>query len=180
VSVNPSRPLPTPCWKTSTRIPYAAATDRQLSTIALTAITTERNATSIRANANTSTKATTSGSAALIWSAESFHWAVSPVTPASVFGSAPTVSGMIVFRSSFSDAFDALSDPFPLIGIVMFATVPARLTASVIGSCARPLASARRSRREIASRTAGAFTFGALTITFAGSAVPGKACCIRL
>ena len=87
---------------------------------------------------------------------------------------------MIVFRSRASEAFDALSLPLPSIGIVMFATVPALLTAIVIGSCARPLASARCSSREIASRTAGAFTFGALTITFAGSAVPGNACCIRL
>ena len=95
-------------------------------------------------------------------------------------GSAPTVSGMSVWRRSASERFDALSEPLPSIGIVMFATVPALLTAIVIGSCARPLASARRSSWEIAERTAGAFTFAALTITFAGSAVPGNACCIRL
>ena len=102
------------------------------------------------------------------------------MTPASVSGSAPTVSGMSVLRRSASERFDCLSEPLPLIGIVMFATVPALLTAIVIGSCARPLASARRSSSEIAERTAGAFTFGAFTITLAGSAVPGNACCIRL
>ena len=87
---------------------------------------------------------------------------------------------MIVLRRSAREAFDSLSVPLPLIGIVMFATVPASLTAIAIGSWARPLASARCSSREIASRTAAAFTFGALTMTLAGSAVPGNACCIRL
>ena len=87
---------------------------------------------------------------------------------------------MSVLRRSGSDAFDALSVPLPSIGMVMFATVRALLTSTVIGSCARPLASARRSSCAIASRTAGALTFGALTITFAGSAVPGNASCIRL
>ncbi len=73
VDWNPSRPWPTPCWKTSTRIPYAAATDRQLRMIALAATTIERNATSISPNAKTSTKATTMGSAERISSLESFH-----------------------------------------------------------------------------------------------------------
>src|SRR4029079_7744501 len=114
------------------RIPYAAATDRQLSTIALIATTIDRNATSISANANTSTKATTNGSADRNWSPESFHWAASPVTPASVFGRAPTVSGMIVLRRSAREAFDSLSVPLPLIGIVMFAAVPASLTAIAV------------------------------------------------
>ena len=62
----------------------------------------------------------------------------------------------------------------------MFATVPA----AVDGDRDRLVRAAARERPllepEIASRTAGAFTFGALTITFAGSAVPGNACCIRL
>ena len=62
----------------------------------------------------------------------------------------------------------------------MFATVASLLTSTVIGSYARPLASARRSSRPIAARTAGAFTSGALTTTLAGSAVPGNACCMRL
>ena len=104
-----------------------------MSTIAFSATTIERNATSISRNANTSTNATTNGSVDRIWSLESFHCAVSPVTPAFVSGSAPTVSGIRVWRSSFSDAFDALSLPLPSIGIVMFATVPAGFTSSVIG-----------------------------------------------
>ena len=61
----------------------------------------------------------------------------------------------------------------------MFATVASLLTATVIGSYIRPLASARCSSRPIALRTDGAFTFGARRTTFAGRAVPGNACCIR-
>ena len=62
----------------------------------------------------------------------------------------------------------------------MFATVPAVLTSTVIGSYIRPLASARLRSCSTAASTAGACTLGALTTTFAGSAVPGNACCIRL
>ncbi len=61
----------------------------------------------------------------------------------------------------------------------MLATVASALTATVIGWSTRPLASARCSSRPIASRTAGAFTSGALTTTFAGRAVPGNAFCMR-
>ena len=58
----------------------------------------------------------------------------------------------------------------------MFATVPRRLTSTVIGSCMRPLASARSLSRPIAARTCGACTVGASTTTLAGSAAPGNAC----
>ena len=77
------------------------------------------------------------------------------------------------------DAFEAASVPFPAIGTVMFATVPALLTSTVIGSNARPLASARRSSSAIARFTVGVRTLGASTTTFAGRAEPGNACCIR-
>ncbi len=83
-------------------------------------------------------------------------------------------------RRSFSDSFDALFVPLPSIGIVMFATVRAELTSIVMGSCMRPLASARCSSFAIAAFTAGASMFGALTIRLAGSAVPGNATCMRL
>jgi hypothetical protein len=62
----------------------------------------------------------------------------------------------------------------------MFATVASLFTSTVTGACMRPLASARCLSWSIASRTSGAFTFGTLTTTFAGIAVPGNACCIRL
>ena len=179
MELKPSRLLPKPCWKTSTSTPYAAATDSRLSRIALTAITSERNATSISANASRSTKATTIGVFDFSSSAWSFHCAVRPVTPASVFGRVPSVAGMITSRNSASDSFEAASVPLPSIGTVMFATVASLLTATVIGSYIRPLASARCSNRPIALRTDGAFTFGACTTTLAGSAVPGNACCIR-
>ena len=140
----------------------------------MTAITSERNATSMRPNANRRTKATTSGSFDFISSAWSFHAAVSPVTPASAFGRAPTVCGTISSRSAARDAFDAASVPLPSIGTVMFATVASSLTSTVIGSCMRPLASARCSSWSIASRTAGAFTSGALTTTLAGQRRAGE------
>ena len=64
------------------------------------------------------------------------------MTPDSVFGSAPTVSGMTCSRSVSIAAVDAWSVPVPSIGMVMFATVASLLTSIVIGSCIRPLASA--------------------------------------
>ena len=87
--------------------------------------------------------------------------------------------GTICVRRVATAAFDAASVPVPSIGMVMFATVASVLTSTVIGLYMRPLASARFSSCSIAFRMAGAFTFGALTTTFAGSAVPGNACCIR-
>ena len=102
------------------------------------------------------------------------------MTPASAFGRAPTVCGISVWRSSLSDSFDASFVPLPSIGIVMFATVRSLLTSIVIGSWTRPLANARCSSCAIAPRMAGELTFVALTITFAGNAVPGNACCMRL
>ena len=150
-----------------------------MSTIALAATTIERNATSISMNANRSTKPTTGARFDFSSAAWSFHSAVRPVTPAWASGSAPTVSGTIVSRRSRNAAFEAASVPFPAIGTVMFATVPARFVSTVIGSNARPPASARRSSCAIAARAAGVRTLDALTTTFAGSAVPGKACCWR-
>ena len=62
----------------------------------------------------------------------------------------------------------------------MLATVASLLTSTVIGSCARPLASACCSSWAIDLRTAGAFTFAALTTTLAAIALPGNAFCIWL
>ena len=62
----------------------------------------------------------------------------------------------------------------------MLATVASLLTSTVIGSCARPLASACCSSRAIDLRTVGAFTFAALTTTLAAIALPGNAFCIWL
>ncbi len=70
--------------------------------------------------------------------------------------------------------------PLPAMGTVMFATVPSSFTSTVIGSYISPLASACCSSRRIAPCTTGAFTFGALTTTLAGSAVPGNAFSMRL
>ena len=63
------------------------------------------------------------------------------------------------------DAFDASPAPSPSIGTVIRATVASLLTTTVMGSNMRPVARASCFSRPIASRTAGAFTFGALTTT---------------
>ena len=60
----------------------------------------------------------------------------------------------------------------------MFATVPASFTSTVTGSCARPVASACFSSSAIAACTAGE-SMSPCTTTFAGSAFPGKASCMR-
>ena len=56
-----SRCSPQPYWKTATTTPYAAPTESRLSTTALAAITIDRNATSSRPNARSSTNPKTSG-----------------------------------------------------------------------------------------------------------------------
>ena len=149
-----------------------------MSTIALAAITGDRKATSMSEKAKTSTNPTTSGSFEVMSSELSFHWAVRPVTPASTSGTPPTVFGTISSRSSASEALETESVPLPSIGMVMFATVPASLTTTVIGSCMRPLASARSRSRSMAACIVGSFTSGALTTTLAGRAVPGNASCM--
>ena len=121
----------------------------------------------------------TGGMFDFISSAWSFQEAVRPVTPVSVSGRAPTVSGTISSRRTARAAFDAGSVPMPSIGTLISATVASSLTATAIGSYMRPLASARSSSLSIAARTAGAFTSGALTTTLAGNAAPGKAFCMR-
>src|SRR6266540_6999399 len=119
--------FPHPCWKTSTSTPYAAATESRLSRIAFTAITSERNEKSNRTNANVSTNRNTNGADDFIESLKSFVNAVSPVTPDSVFGTAPSVNGMIWSRRNASEAIDASSVPSPSTGIEMCATVRAGL-----------------------------------------------------
>ena len=133
----------------------------------------------MRPKAKRRTKATTGGRFDLSASASSLHFAVCPVTPACASGSAPTVSGTTSLRNIRNEAFEAASVPFPAIGTVMFATVPALLTSTVMGSNARPLASACRSSSAIALCTVGVVTLGASTTTLAGRAEPGNACCIR-
>ena len=100
------------------------------------------------------------------------------MTPACVFGSPPTVSGTSSAQQAEGRVRGGVG-PFPAIGRVMFATVPASLTSTVIGANARPLASARRFSSSIALCIAGVRTLGASATTFAGSAEPGNACCIR-
>ena len=63
----------------------------------------------------------------------------------------------------------------------MFATVPLRFVIDrdrLVGAAAGERAPLELPRSRYC--TAGAFTFGALTTTLAGSAVPGNACCMRL
>ena len=95
----PSSSFAKPCWNTSTRTPYAAATDSRFSTIVFSAMTTERKATSMSRNASPSTNANTSGALPRTASLKSFEPAVSPVTPASTPSIPPTVAGTISFRS---------------------------------------------------------------------------------
>ena len=52
---------PWPCWKTKTTIPNAAASETRLSSTALSASTSERNARASRIRVSTSTKASTYG-----------------------------------------------------------------------------------------------------------------------
>ena len=73
-----SRFSPQPHWKTATRMPYAAATESRLRTIALSAITIERNATSRSRNANRRTKPKTSGADDFIIALKSKDAAVEP------------------------------------------------------------------------------------------------------
>ena len=62
----------------------------------------------------------------------------------------------------------------------MLATVFASFTSTSIGSYITPRYSARHLSWPIASLTAGASTFGALTTTFAATCVPGNAAFMRL
>ena len=71
---------PQPNWKVATSTPYAAPTDSRFSTIALIAITIERNESSSRMNANVSTKPNTSGAERLSSALASAEAAVPPVT----------------------------------------------------------------------------------------------------
>ena len=138
----------------------------------MAATTIERNATSINANAKRRTKATTGAR---------FDQCVRLVPP---LGRLPGDAGLGIRKRA-----DGLGDDvgahaegrrprrrrsFPAIGMVMFATVPAPFTSTVIGSNARPLASARRSSSAIACRIAGVRrTLGASTTTFAAGPSPG-------
>ena len=61
LGVIPSGPANQPSWKTSTRTPYAAATDSRLSRIALIGMTIEWKAMSISRNDSPSTKPKISG-----------------------------------------------------------------------------------------------------------------------
>ena len=172
--------MPQPCWKTSTRIPYAAPTDSRFSTTALTAITSERNDTSISTNASSRTNPNTSGAAVFIWSMKSRAYAVSPVTATSVSGSDPTVAGTMSSRSASSASFEVASVPSPATGIETIATVRVGVDAHVdrllehVGCQGLVFSSA------IASCTAGASTSAALITTSAGFSVPGNAAFNRL
>ena len=71
---------PQPYWNTATSTPYAAPTESRLRTIALPAITRERNEISRSRNANVSTKPNTSGHECLRSAFASTEAAVPPVT----------------------------------------------------------------------------------------------------
>ena len=58
---NPSKSVPTPFWKTSTRIPYAAPTESRFMTTALIGITIERKTSSRTMKLKPSTNAKTIG-----------------------------------------------------------------------------------------------------------------------
>ena len=143
--------------------------------MAFAAITSERKATSISANASRRTNPKTSGAADFSLSLKSFVDAVIPVTPTSAPGSAPTVVGTSSSLSVASAASESASIPLPSTGMAMVAMVPASLTSTVIGSCICPLESALHSSWPIASCTCGAVTSSTLTTTPAGISLPGKA-----
>src|SRR5215510_762620 len=172
-------PFAQSCWNTSTSTPKAAATESRLSTIALTAITIDRNAASSNTKANASTNANTSGAVRCIESPKSFEIAVSPVTPASE-ATGPTVLGTSLLRSVESAAYEAALLPVPTIGSSTRATVRGRFTATVTGSWNCPPATARVRSALIAAWTRGVSTEGALTTTTAGAGSPGKAAWSRL
>ncbi len=67
----PTRDAPQPCWKTATRMPYAAPTDSRFSTIEVTATVSERNDSSISTKANTTTNANTGTTEPTSWSLKS-------------------------------------------------------------------------------------------------------------
>ena len=87
---------------------------------------------------------------------------------------------MISSRSAVRASFEVESVPSPSIAIVMLATVFAALMSTSIGSFMTPLSIARHLSSPIASCTAGASTFGALTTTIEAISVPGNASLSRL
>src|SRR5215204_3940502 len=80
VELKPSSDSPQPCWNTSTSSPYAAPMDSRFSTIALAAITSDRNETSSSTNASSSTNTNTSGPLLDTCSLKSIEPAAAPVT----------------------------------------------------------------------------------------------------
>ena len=87
---------------------------------------------------------------------------------------------MISSRSAASAWFDVASVPSPSMGTLMTATVFAAFTSTSMGSFMTPLSIARHSSWPMASCTAGASTFGALTTTCELISVPGNASLSRL
>lgn len=67
----PTSEAPQPCWKTATRMPYAAPTDSRLSTIEVSATVSERKDSSISRKAKTTTKAKTGRTEPTSWSLKS-------------------------------------------------------------------------------------------------------------
>jgi hypothetical protein len=82
--------------------PYAAPTESRLSTTDVSAIVSERNAMTRTTIVRPRTNAMTRGMRRLSWSRKSALQAVSPVTPASVPATAPSVAATLA-RSTSSD-----------------------------------------------------------------------------
>ena len=78
--VRPKRPAPTPSWKTSTRIPYAARTESRLTAIAVSGIAIDRNASVSKTAHIVRTNAITIGSHISLTAKESRASAGAPPT----------------------------------------------------------------------------------------------------
>ena len=153
VLLKSSRFSPQPHWKIATSMPYAAATERRLSTIALSAITIDRNATRSSRNANRRTKPNTSGADDFIIELKSKDFAVAPPTAYSTPGTVPIVAGTSSFRSVASAWFETSSAPLPASGIATSNVFPSGLVSTWIGFCISPEASALAFRSAIAALT---------------------------
>ena len=121
-----TRPAPQPCWKIAVITPYAAPTDSRFSTIAVPAITGERNATSISRKVTTSTNANTGRIEWCNWSLKSTPNASCPPTATLAPDSSPKVCGTTCVRKVFSACTDAASVPFPANGTSICATLADR------------------------------------------------------
>ena len=153
VLLKSSRFSPQPHWKIATSMPYAAATERRLSRIALSAITIERNATRSSRNANSRTNPNTSGADDFIIALKSKDFAVEPPTAYSTPATVPIVAGTSSLRRVARAWFETSSAPLPASGIATSNVFPSSLVSTWIGFCISPEASALAFRSAIAALT---------------------------